>query len=227
MLLCCRWPPPLSIAPREPRMKTRRNNRAKPPSEVLHDREHRGNQPDGPRPARPSRSFVPCDRDGHCRPARHGGSPAGRSADRRSHLARRRAGLGQNAGRPHARPGAAPQLQPYPVHAGPAARRRHRHADLQPAQRRLQHQERSGVRQPRSGRRDQSRPRQGAERPARSDAGEAGDHRRQQLPPRTAVPRPGDAEPHRTGGHLSACPKRKSIASCSSSSSRIQARKTN
>ena len=72
-------------------------------------------------------------------------------------------------------------FQPHPVHARPAARRRHRHADLQPAHRRVHHQEGPDLRQPRPGRRDQPRPGQGAERPARSHAGEAGHHRRHQL----------------------------------------------
>ena len=41
-------------------------------------------------------------------------------------------------------------FQPHPVHARPAAGRRHRHADLQPAHRRVQHQEGPDLRQPAS-----------------------------------------------------------------------------
>ena len=60
------------------------------------------------------------------------------------------------------------------------------------------------LRQPRPGRRDQPRPGQGAERPARGHAGAAGDHRRRDLPAARAVPGAGHAEPHRAGGHLPA-----------------------
>ena len=60
------------------------------------------------------------------------------------------------------------------------------------------------LRQHGAGRRNQPRPRQGAERAARSDAGAAGDHRRADLPVAAAVPGAGDAESDRAGRDVSA-----------------------
>ena len=78
----------------------------------------------------------------------------------------------QDAGRSHQRP-----VQAHPVHARPGAGRPGGHAHLQPEDRRVQHLAGPGVHQPAAGRRNQPRARQGAKRPARSDAGAAGDHR--------------------------------------------------
>ena len=49
-----------------------------------------------------------------------------------------------------------------------------------------------------------NRARQGAERPARGDAGAPGHHRPRDPPGARAVPRHGDAEPDRVRGHLPA-----------------------
>ena len=73
------------------------------------------------------------------------------------------------------------QIRAAAIHARHAARRRDRHADLQSAIRRFQHAQRSDLRQPHPGRRNQPRAGQGAERAARSHAGTAGHHRRPDL----------------------------------------------
>ncbi len=107
------------------------------------------------------------------------------------------------------------EVRAHPVHAGPAPGRPRGHGRLQPAEGRVHVQARPHLRQPRPRRRDQPRARQGAERAARGDAGAAGHHRRQDVPAARAVHRHGDAEPHRAGGHLRRCPRRRSTASCS------------
>ena len=110
-------------------------------------------------------------------------------------------------------------LPPHPVHARPAARRPHRHADLQPARRRLHRQARAGLRQPRPRRRDQPRAGQGAERAARGDAGAPGHDRRRDA---TRCPSRSSCSPRRTRSSRKApirCPRRRSTASCSSSAS--------
>ena len=92
----------------------------------------------------------------------------------------------------------------HPVHARPAAVRRHRRLDLQP--------EDAGVRVParadhgpgRPGRRDQPRHAEDAERPARVHGGAAGDDRRRHVPDAVAVPRHRHPEPDRVRGHLRA-----------------------
>ena len=65
-------------------------------------------------------------------------------------------------------------------------------------------QARADLRQPHPRRRDQPRPRQGAERAARGDAGAPGHDRRRDLPAARSVPGAGHAEPDRAGRHLSA-----------------------
>ena len=62
----------------------------------------------------------------------------------------------------------------------------------------------SDLHQPAARRRDQPRARQGAERPARGDAGEAGDDRRADLPAARAVPRARHPEPDRARGDVPA-----------------------
>ena len=79
-----------------------------------------------------------------------------------------------------------------------------RDAGLPPAHRRVPDPARPGLHEPAARRRDQPRARQGAERPARGDAGAAGHHRPRDLPGARAVPRHGDAEPDRVRGHLPA-----------------------
>ena len=64
------------------------------------------------------------------------------------------------------------------IHARHAAGGHRRHHDLQPARRLVQHQARSGFREPDPGGRNQSRAGQGAKRIARSDAGTPGHARR-------------------------------------------------
>ena len=80
-----------------------------------------------------------------------------------------------------------------------------RHGHLQPAERRLHRQEGTDLRQPRAGRRDQPRARQGPERAARGDAGAPGHDRRGDV---CQLEQPvhghGHPEPARAGGHLPA-----------------------
>ena len=92
----------------------------------------------------------------------------------------------------------------HPVHARPRARRPRRHADLQPALRRVHDVTRAGVHEPPARRRDQPRAGEGAERAARGHAGATGDHRARDPRGAEPVPRDGHAEPDRVRGHLSA-----------------------
>ena len=105
----------------------------------------------------------------------------------------------QDAGRGHWRP-----VSAHPVYARSRPRRPDRHAHLQPKNGRLQHLARPGLHQPAAGRRDQSRARQSAERPAGGDAGAAGHHRARDAQSAQPLSRAGDAEPHRIRGDLSA-----------------------
>ena len=91
-----------------------------------------------------------------------------------------------------------------PVHLGPGARGRRRHADLQPARGGVPGLARAGVHQPPARRRDQPRAGEGAERAAGGHAGAAGDDRARHLPRARPVPGHGHPEPDRVGGHLPA-----------------------
>ncbi len=141
-------------------------------------------------------------RKDHRRADLHGRAHPHRAADGWPRAARRRSRPRQDPHGAHALRRHLGEVRAHPVHARPAPCRRHRHGDLQPAEGRLLEQARPRLREPRAGRRDQPRARQGAERPPRGDAGAAGDHRRHDLPAAQAVHRDGDAEPHRAGGHL-------------------------
>ena len=90
----------------------------------------------------------------------------------------------------------------HPVHPRPAACGPHRHADIQPAHRRVQRSKRPGLFQPRPGRRGEPGAGKGAERTPGGDAGGAGNHRGRDLLDRQAVPGIGNPEPHRAGGYL-------------------------
>ena len=139
------------------------------------------------------------------RPARHGGPAAGGAAHRRPRAARRRARPGQDARGQEPRRRAVAQVPAHPVHAGPAARRSHRHADLQPARRHRSPPSaarcsptwcwptRSTARRPRCSRR--------CSRPCRSKQVTLGDETHRA---RGAVPGAGHPEPDRAGGHLPA-----------------------
>ena len=151
-----------------------------------------------------------------------------RPARRRPRAARGRARPRQDARRPHARRAAIDaHVLAHPVHARHAARRRRRHA-------------RSTTRA-----RQSSRSEAGPmfanfvladeinRAPAKVQSAllEAMQERQvtigdQTLRAARAVPRPGDAEPDRAGGHLPACPRRSSIASCSRSRSATRPRTT-
>ena len=90
----------------------------------------------------------------------------------------------------------------HPVHAGPAALRRHRRLDLQPEQPGVRVPPRWGVREHRRRRRDQPRLAQDPVGAAGVHGGAAGHRRQRDLPARDAVHGDRDPEPHRDGGHL-------------------------
>ena len=144
------------------------------------------------------------DGQGHRRPALHGRARAHRAARRRPRAAGGGARPREDAGGPDHRRRDRGELQPDPVHPGPAARRRRRHADLRSEEPVLLPQAGAGLRQHRPRRRDQPRARQGPVGAARGDAGAAGHARRQDLRAARPVHRPRDAEPDRAGGDLSA-----------------------
>ena len=140
--------------------------------------------------------------EGHRRPG-----PPARAADRRAararpHPRRGRAGPGQDDGDQDPGRGDRRRVQADPVHARPRPRRPHRHADLQPEDRRVRDVARPGLRQPPARRRDQPRAGQGPERAARGDAGAPGDDRARDLQGPEPVPRAGDPEPDRDRGDL-------------------------
>ena len=132
------------------------------------------------------------------------GTGDGRHAGRRASAGRGRAGPGQDAHREDAGRHGARQVQAHPVHARPGAGRPGGHPHLQPEDRRLQHLARPGLRQPAPGRRNQPRPRQGAERAARGDAGAPGHHCRRNAQGAAPLPGDGHPEPDRDRGHLPA-----------------------
>ena len=148
--------------------------------------------------------------------ARDAGSPAHRATRRWPRPARGRAWAGEDTGGPHPGRDHRRWLSPDSVHARPAAGRPDRHDGLQPAQRRVHGAEGAGLRQHAAGRRDQPGSGQGAERAARGDAGEAGHHRRADA---IRCPSRSWSWPRRTRSSRRApirCPRRRSIASCSS-----------
>ena len=119
-----------------------------------------------------------------------------------------------------------PGFQPHPVHAGPAAGGRHRHAQIfkNPRTRRFSVKKGPDLLEPGAGRRDQPRARQGAGRPARGHAGAPGHDRRRDLPHATS---PSWCSRPRTRSSRRAptrCPRPRSIASCSRSRSATPAR---
>ena len=140
------------------------------------------------------------DRAGH--PARRG-PPAGRGRARR-----RQDVAGQGARPVHRLHG-----QPHAVHPGPAAQRRHRRLDLQPADQRLRVPARPGVRQHRGRRRDQPRLPEDAVGAAGVHGGAPG-HRRRHRPTRSA--RRSWSSPPRTRSRWRAptrCPRRSATGS--------------
>ena len=94
--------------------------------------------------------------------------------------------------------------QPHPVHARPAALRRHGRHDLRPGAAPVRVPPRARLRLDRARRRDQPRIAEDPVRAARGHGGVAGDRRRHAARGRPAVPRDRDAEPDRAGGHLQA-----------------------
>ena len=97
-------------------------------------------------------------------------------------------------------------VQPDPVHAGPDARRHHRHEHPHRGGRpaRLPLPAGPDLREPGPRRRDQPRDAEDPVEPARGDAGAPGHGRPPALPARRAVLRARDPEPARDGGDLSA-----------------------
>ena len=91
-----------------------------------------------------------------------------------------------------------------PVHARPAADRRHRALDLQPEDARLRVPPGAGLRQRPARRRDQPRDAEDAVGPARGDGRAAGHGRRRDAAAARPVLRDRDREPDRAGGHLPA-----------------------
>ena len=119
--------------------------------------------------------------------ARRRAPRAGRAARRgppahRGRPRRRQDDAGQGAGPLDRLLGAA-----HPVHAGPAAERRHRRLGLRPGAARLRVQAGRGVRQPRRRRRDQPRLAEDPVRAARGDGGAPGHRRRHDVRARDAV----------------------------------------
>ena len=170
-----------------------------------------------PRPARPARPAHRRDlrrtrpghrgrgRPGHRRPARARPPDPDRPAREQPRPARGRPGPRQDDARPDHRRRHRLHVQPDPVHAGPDARRHHRHEHPHRGGRpaRLPLPAGPDLRQPRPRRRDQPRDAQDPVEPARGDAGAPGHGRPPALPARSAVLRPRDPEPARDGGHLS------------------------
>ena len=95
-------------------------------------------------------------------------------------------------------------LQAHPVHAGPHARRRRRHARLRSARGQLPAGARAGLRRRRARRRDQPRAGQDPGGAARGDGGAPRDHRRRFARIAPAVHGLRHHEPHRVRGHLPA-----------------------
>ena len=95
-------------------------------------------------------------------------------------------------------------VRAHPVHARPAADRRHRALDLQPADARVRVPARSGLRERRARRRDQPRDAADAVGAARGDGGAPGDGRRCHARAARAVPRDRHREPDRPGGDVPA-----------------------
>ena len=140
---------------------------------------------------------------------------------RRSSAHRRRAGRRQDVARQGHRAIGRRNVAPHPVHARPAAVRRHRRVGLGSRTRRLRVPARRRVRQRRAGRRDQPRVAQDPVRVARGDGGAAGHRRRADL--RAAVVRSSSSR-RRTRSSSKApipCPRRSSTVSCSGCASAI------
>ena len=158
-------------------------------------------------------------RQGHRRPSRGGAKTSHRALRRRPYSDRRRSRPGQNADGQNRQRGARPQLQAHPVHPRSDARRYHRHPGADRGQRasRVRLQARTDFRAHGAGRRDQSRHAEDAIGRARSDGRAPGHRVRRDLSPRSALHRARDAKSHRARRHLSACPRRRWIASSSKS----------
>ena len=176
-------------------------------------------------PDRP-RSAVVRDRSPAGRPDRHRRRRGLGAAGRRPRAPRRRARPRQDAAGADRCGGHGSDLFARAVHARSHARRRHRD---QPDRRRRRRAavrvpEGADLRQRRAGRRDQPRDAQDAVGAARGDAGAVG-HRRQDRP--TRCRRRSSCSPRRTRSRWRGpirCPRRSSIASCSSCASTSRAR---
>ncbi len=191
----------------------------------LHDRRRLRDQQTQREDARQPRASLPRNREGHHRPARHDRPAADRPAYRRPYPARRRARPGQDIGGPNAGPGLAASVSSHSVHARPAAGRRHRHADLQPAHRRVQHQEGADLRQ------SACWPTRSIAPLPRCKAPCSRRCRKSRSPSATPLISSIGLSwcwPRRTPSSrkgLTRCPRPRSIASCSRSSSTIRTRK--
>ena len=142
-------------------------------------------------------------RDRRLRQARRDLPRAGLARRRGARPARGRAGHREDRARPRDRPddrgrdGGAD-----PVHARPAADRRHRALDLQPEDARLRVPARPGLRERPARRRDQPRDAEDPVGPARGDGRAPGHGRRSDPAAPAPVLRDRDREPDRAGGHL-------------------------
>ena len=165
-------------------------------------------------------------RDG--RPRQDGRDPARprRTRVRRARAARGRARDGEDRARARDRRQRRRRVVlPHPVHARPAADRRHRPVRLQPARPRLRVPPRPDVRERPARRRDQPRDAEDAVGPARGDGGAAGDDRRRHAP----LPEPflvlATENPIEQEGTFP-LPRRSSTASSSAPPSATRARTT-
>ena len=168
------------------------------------------------------------DRQADRRPGAGDRAAARRAVRARALPVRRRAGPGQDAADPDAGRGAGSDVRPHPVHARSDAGRHHRHRRARGGSRhrpaRVPVRARADVRQRRARRRDQPHAAQDPGGAAAVDAGVPRHGRRADLRAAAAVPGVRHPEPDRAGGHLSRCPRRSSIASCSRSTSAIRRR---
>ena len=114
----------------------------------------------------------------------------------------------------------------HPVHARPAADRRHRFVGLQPALAGLRVPAGADLRQRRPRRRDQPRDAEDPVGAARGDGGAAGDRRRRHAAAARSLPAARDREPDRVRGHLSAARRRSSTVSSSRPGSATRASTT-
>ena len=141
-------------------------------------------------------------RDGHRGQARGRQARAGGAARRGPPAHRGRPRRRQDDAQQGARPLHRLHGPAHPVHARPAALRRHRRLGLQPGHPAVRVPAGRHLREHRGRRRDQPRLPQDPVGAARVHGGAPGHRRRDDVPPRRAVHGDRDPEPDRDGGHL-------------------------